>query len=225
MKLTDWSVKGTKMSAIIVDKKEKQKQIVQAAVRVFSRKGFARSTISDIAEEAGIGKGTVYEYFESKKAVIHQTFNTFMQELTPDFEDLLQLDLPAQEKIIRMITGYSRILESKENQDLIGLIFDIWAEGIRSFDARQTLEIEMNQFYREYRCMIGTVIDQGIQNGEFRRDITAELAASIIIGFLDGILVQWILDKKGFPLQSALQASIKTILYGICRSEEKERIK
>ncbi len=223
--MTDWSVKGLSMSAIIVDKKEKQKQIVQAAIRVFSRKGFARTTISDIAEEAGIGKGTVYEYFESKEAVIHQTFDTFMEELTPDFEDLLQSGLPAQEKLIRMITGYSRVLESKEKQDLIGLVFDIWAEGIRSFDARQTVEIEMNQFYREYRRMIGVVIDQGIQNGEFRRDISTEAAASILIGFLDGILVQWILDKKGFPLQSALQESIKTILYGICRSEEKERIK
>lgn len=212
------------MSAIIVDKKEKQKQIVQAAVRVFSRKGFSRTTISNIAEEAGIGKGTVYEYFESKEAVIHKAFDTFMEELMPDFEDLFQSGLPAQEKLIRMITGYSCVLESKENQDLIGLVFDIWAEGIRSLDERRTLEVKMNQFYREYRRMIADVIDQGIQDGEFRRDIPTESAASILIGFLDGILVQWILDKKGFPLQSALQASIKTILNGICCSEKEEKI-
>lgn len=128
------------MSAIIVDKKEKQKQIVQAAVRVFSRKGFVRTTISDIAKEAGIGKGTFYEYFESKEAVIHQTFDTFMQELVPDFDDLLQSPLPAQEKLILMITGYSRVLEYEEKQDLLGLIFDIWAEGIRSLDVRRTME-------------------------------------------------------------------------------------
>lgn len=83
----------------------------------------------------------------------------------------------------------------------------------------------MNKFYREYRQKIGAVIDQGIQDGEFRRDIQTKATASILVGFLDGILVQWILDKKGFSLQSALQASIKTILNGICRSEEKEKIK
>jgi hypothetical protein len=118
-----------------------------------------------------------------------------------------------------MIKGFGRALESKEKRNLFGLIFDIWAEGIRSHDARWSLEMKMNRFYREYRKTVAAVINQGIQSGEFRGDIQTEDAASILVGFFDGILVQWILDKKGFPLQSALNALTKTILHGICRSD------
>ena len=65
---------------IIVDKKEKRAKILNAAIRVFSKKGRTVTKISDIAEEAGIGKGTIYEYFRSKDEVFSATFNYFMDK-------------------------------------------------------------------------------------------------------------------------------------------------
>ena len=50
----------------IVDKSRKKVEIMEAALRIFTKKGFSNSTISDIAIESGIGKGTVYEYFNNK---------------------------------------------------------------------------------------------------------------------------------------------------------------
>ena len=46
---------------------DKRLRIIEAAVIVFSRKGFHRAKVEEIAEVAGVGKGTVYEYFKSKK--------------------------------------------------------------------------------------------------------------------------------------------------------------
>ncbi|MFQ5541718.1 MAG: TetR/AcrR family transcriptional regulator, partial [Candidatus Binatia bacterium] len=51
---------------IIVDKDRKRREILQAAMQVFAREGYHRARIEAVAEEAGIGKGTVYEYFKSK---------------------------------------------------------------------------------------------------------------------------------------------------------------
>ena len=48
------------------NKKDKRRLIIEAAMKIFARDGFHKATISDIAEVAGIGKGTVYEYFNSK---------------------------------------------------------------------------------------------------------------------------------------------------------------
>lgn len=206
-----------KMSAIIVDKKEKKRHIIQSALRIFSRKGFNLTTISDIAEEAGIGKGTVYEYFDSKEAVISFSFDYFMQELVPDFEAIIRESIPASEKLERMISGFGHILSSKENQDLLSIMFDVWAAGIRSRDSRSSLESKMKRFYQDYRSTVSTVLRHGVRAGEFRKDIKPHVQASLLIGLLDGLLVQWILDKREFPLQTALEAVGKTFLYGLYR--------
>lgn len=233
MAMTDWSVKEKTVSAIIVDKKEKQKKIIQSAASVFSQKGFVRTTVSDIAQEAGIGKGTFYEYFESKEAVIYLVFEYFMEELIPDFQGILQKSISASEKISYMIKEFSRILQSKEKQDLLSLTFDIWAEGIRSQNHRDSLESKMNRFYKDYGESVMNVLEQGIQSGEFRSDIRTDVEASVLIGLLDGLMVQWILDREKFPIQSALQAAKATILNGILRQDNtknkkkscKERLK
>jgi len=223
--MTDWSVKEESMSAIIVDKKEKQKNIVRSAMKIFSQKGFDRTTVSDIAQEAGIGKGTYYEYFKSKDEVIHLVFDYFMQDLVPDFQKIVQQSIPASEKIILMIKSMSHLIESKEQQDFVGLVFDVWAEGIRSQPHRKSLELKMKQFYKDYREPVVEVLKQGIRSGEFRSDIKMEAEASVLIGLLDGLLVQWVLDRKGFPIQSALDAVVETLLRGILSQDKKNKNK
>jgi len=218
--MTDWSVKEESMSAIIVDKKEKQKNIVRSAMKIFSQKGFDRTTVFDITREAGIGKGTFYEYFESKDEVIHLVFESFMQELVPDFQQIVRRSIPASEKIRLMIKSISQLTESKEQQDFVSLMFDIWAEGIRSQPHRKSIELKMKQFYKDYREPVVKVLEQGIQSGEFRSDIKMEVEASVLVGLLDGLLVQWILDRKGFPIQRALEAVVSTVLHGIFRQDK-----
>ncbi len=56
---------------IIVDKNKKRREILQAAMKVFARDGYHRARIEAVAEEAKIGKGTVYEYFRSKTDLFH----------------------------------------------------------------------------------------------------------------------------------------------------------
>jgi hypothetical protein len=116
-----------------------------------------------------------------------------------------------------MISGFERILSTKENRDLLGILFDVWAAGIRSRDSRRSLESKMKQFYQNYRSTVSIVLQQGVKAGDFRKDIKPQVQASLLIGLLDGLLVQWILDKQEFPLQAALEAVGKTVLYGLYR--------
>ena len=52
----------------------KRQRIINGAIAVFSRKGFYKATIEEIAEQADVGKGTVYEYFSSKKELFQEMF-------------------------------------------------------------------------------------------------------------------------------------------------------
>jgi TetR/AcrR family fatty acid metabolism transcriptional regulator len=60
-----------------VDKEEKKKLIVNAALQVIKSKGFAEATVEEIATIAKIGKGTVYEYFSTKEEIVQKLVSDF----------------------------------------------------------------------------------------------------------------------------------------------------
>ena len=66
------------MSPKVVDRQKKREKILRAALKVFSDRGMTEFKMIDIATAAGIGKGTIYEYFSSKEDIIAGCFNVFM---------------------------------------------------------------------------------------------------------------------------------------------------
>ncbi len=68
------------MSPKIVNRQEKREHILRAALKVFSDKGISEFKMIDIATAAGIGKGTIYEYFPGKDDIITGCFNIFMHD-------------------------------------------------------------------------------------------------------------------------------------------------
>ncbi|MCP5103363.1 MAG: TetR/AcrR family transcriptional regulator [bacterium] len=202
------------MSPKVVDKKEKKDQIMAAALQVFAKKGFAKTTINDIANAAGIGKGTVYEYFSNKEEIINNSFMFFVRHMELGFQEILIQEIPAKEKLIRILEGFSHAMGS-DSLDLLELMFDYWSEGIKNRDAKGLLLGEMNKFYHSYREIFADVIIEGMSDGSFKKNINPRSVASMIVGTLDGILVQWILDRNGIDLQDIVKTITLTVLNGI----------
>ncbi|MEN8222573.1 MAG: TetR/AcrR family transcriptional regulator [Acidobacteriota bacterium] len=203
------------MSALIVDKKKKKQEIVLAALEVFAVKGFSRTTIRDIAEQAGIGKGTIYEYFTDKDEIIHNSFFYFQNFYEFDIEDILLSDRNGKEKLVSVIKSITKILRG-EDCKYLDLMFDFWAEGIKGHSKSIMLN-EMNRFYKSYRNLFEDILIEGIGDGSLRSDLDPDAFASIIIGMLDGIMVQWILDKEGFEKLKIEESLIKLVLEGAGR--------
>lgn len=202
------------MCARIVDKTEKKNQIISAAVRVFARKGFSESTISEIAAAAGIGKGTVYEYFENKDEIIHDAFRFFLSSQEFDLEEILLSKVLAKEKLLRVLDLFLE-LAGVESRELIELMFIFWSEGIKSKDGKGMLTDEMNRYYHSYREIFTDILLEGMSDGSFRKNINPGNVASIIIGALDGILFQWVLDKQNVDFAESLGSFKAIILKGI----------
>lgn len=202
------------MSAIIVNREEKKEQIIRAAIRLFARKGFARTTISDIAREAGTGKGTIYEYFETKDEIIHDSFNFFIKQLEFDLEHILVSSRPAIDKLREIFDAYAQALQLPENRQLMELMFDFWAESSKSVQAKSILFNEMNTFYRGYRKLCEELIRDGIREGSFRKDLDPPAMATIILGMNDGIMVQWLLDKT-IDFSKTMREMVSMVLEGV----------
>ncbi len=77
------------------------------------------------------------------------------------------------------------------------------------------LSQEMNKFYQAYREIFADIIIEGMGDGSFRKNINPRSAASMIVGALDGLIVQWILDKDNFDFPDVVKTITDTLLNGI----------
>ena len=201
------------MAPKIVDKDAKKIEIIHAAVKVFSEKGMVKAKMADIALEAGIGKGTIYEYFRSKEEVFASGFQMFFQGMENQIESALSSTTDPVEQLKLLINlSFKSFLQ--HGSDLAMIMMDFWAEVIRNKDEKILNSIDLRQIYHEFRIMIQSIINNGIEQGVFRQVDTHNVAA-LLIGALDGIMLQWIMDQKVIDLDKITDSVIDNFLYGL----------
>jgi AcrR family transcriptional regulator len=199
----------TIMSPRNVDKEAKRRQILEAAIAAFARKGVGNTRIAEIAAEAGTGKGTIYEYFRSKEQLFQEAFGRFLQQISAEVEQrLLPLTDPGEKLAVFIQATVDSYLNYGDRADIF---LDFWAESIRR--RNEVLDL-MKQVYDQYRQHIVSLLEEGIEAGAFK-NMDTSLVASLIAGALDGLLLQWIMDREDFPLIEASKEATQVILGGI----------
>jgi TetR/AcrR family fatty acid metabolism transcriptional regulator len=198
----------------IVDKEEKKRAILSAAIKVFSEKGISDTRMIDIADYAGVGKGTLYEYFSSKEDIFEEGFLFWLNEMETEIsKQILEVSDPRQKLRIFITTNVATF---EENADLAGIMFDFWAMGLRKDKDRQASLIK--SIYENYIETLSQFIEEGIDEGRFRT-VDSRNLASCIVGALDGILLQWIIFGENFPLEETVNTFVDVILGGISINE------
>jgi len=212
------------MCALKIDKEKKRKEILLAALSEFSEKGFSKATIQNIADKAGIGKGTIYEYFKNKNEIIDSSFRYFQKDLEVDLETLLLSKENGFGKLKNIISIVLKQLKPGNSENM-HLMFDFWAEGIKGGGKGLMLN-EMNKLYYLYRSLLTDVLKEGIEDGSIKKNIEPFEISSILIGMLDGVMVQWILNESMMNVEKIEKSMINLILEGVgTRSKNKEESK
>lgn len=201
-------------------KSQKRDLIIQAAARVFAQKGFAGTIMADIAEEAGIGKGTIYEYFESKEDLFFAVFEWFTQELTSlAMVSVSTLGGTASERL--MTLGESLVKAGMGMEDMFSLSMEFWAASVSSQMKNRFKEV-FKQVYMDFRRIISALIRDGIERGEFRPDVDPESLAAVLVGSWDGLLLQAWFDPAFDPLSTA-RNFMSVIIKGLRANPSQER--
>jgi len=202
----------------IVDKQEKRGRILDASVRVMARKGVSSATIADIADAAGVGKGTIYEYFRSKDEILVASFAHFLEKVEAHIAHRLFKLTDPLEKLLAYFEGWKDMLEG-EFLDYMDIVLDFWAESIRK---KQDIPgFNLTEVYREYRGVVRGLLDDCVAAGRLRPHDTA-VSASVLIGAMDGLMVQYIADRSLFDMRQALDLMGRIVIDGL-RSEGKEK--
>ncbi|MEW5825723.1 MAG: TetR/AcrR family transcriptional regulator [Candidatus Bipolaricaulota bacterium] len=141
-------------------REEKRDQIHRAALRVFAQRGFHDTTVADIAQEAGIAKGTVYLYYESKDEILIDVFRRYTDAMLDAVDKLLDSALPVPE-VLEAFVALQIDLFRKE-PDLVQVL------SRRSLQALSDGDERMRSFHRYLLDRIARLLDRGTLLNEVR---------------------------------------------------------
>lgn len=188
---------------------ERTQQIIEAAITVFSRLGFNNSRMEDIAQEAGLSKGTLYLYFNSKDELIGAILNAVLaRELAHAHQLLLDGETTAVEKLEIIVDIL--VADLKGLQPLIPLYLEFIALAGREDMFREAIKQPFHDFIEVFTALV----EQGIANGEFH-PVDAQMAALAIGTLIDGTTLLWAYDSEMFDLEQQIKASLQLLLDGL----------
>ena len=196
-------------------KEARPQEILEAALSLFAEKGFAATRLEEIAARAGVSKGTIYLYFESKEAV---------------FKALVQ------EKLATRIGGFSEMLRAFEGSsaELLTLILRNFGAIVGSSNLVVLPKIviaeagnfpELARMYRNEIVargigLIGEIIERGVSRGEFRnipKEHAARLAAAPMLMIAIWRTTFEKFDDQAYDYQGLVEAHIATLLQGLAK--------
>ena len=196
--------------------KDKKDRIIEAAARVFAQKGYAGSSVADIAVKAEIGKGTIYAYFDSKEDLFFAVFEWFiLQTGTAAKVSVSHLGGSATQRLKVLSDSIMGMWD--EIQDVFTLTIEFWAASSSS-QIRDRFKEAFRRLYNEFRGLVVALIRDGIERGEFRSDVDSASIAAALVGTWDALFIQAWFEKKFDPLITA-RNFLKVLIRGLSNED------
>lgn len=206
---------GTAKSKEEVVQEFRVQSIQEATLRVIARKGMAAATMQEIAEEAGVAKGTIYLYFRDRDELVEKTFESAMQQLMEQIDEWLRRDVPVEEKIRSVIAGQHAFFAA--NREFFRLYLSLrMPEGSPERQRRQkkTCQPQYQSRVRIFADTLQTAMDRG----EIRRVDAYRLALFIIEGST-AIIIQRLNEEDDSTRGNDVDLIVGLILDGVRNRE------
>jgi len=188
---------------------EKRDRILRAAIKIFSRKGFFNSKVSEIARAASVADGTIYLYFKNKDDLLISLFEEKMGEVVVDVRRRIADGGNALEKLNIFIENHMDLLEREA-----GLV------EVLQVELRQSTKFLKDytpvKFF-EYLEIISEILEEGKREGVVRPDLNISIARRAIFGALDELSLTYILSRKPKYHPAVTAAELcRLLLEGLC---------
>ncbi len=190
---------------------DRREQILDAALRVFAKKGFTKATNKDIAREAGITTGLIYHYFESKEALLKAIFDErsplqLIRSIPP-----AMLDQPPEQFLPFFVNQMLAVVEDERTMQLVRVYLPEAIYNPQSVPVGAAAITEGTQFLAGYL--------QGKMNSGEIRQVDAGLVASIFLGSIFDIALRRKALVDGQALQytreQIAETAVSFLLHGL----------
>lgn len=144
-------------------------ELLQIAGTLFAERGFANTTVRDIADAAGILSGSLYHHFDSKEAMVDELLDTFQTELWASYDEITRSDLSPRAKLEGIVRASFAAIASHPSEVAI---YQNDAGFLMGQERFSYLVARHDRFRRLWRGLLR----DGIKAGEFREDLDVDLA-------------------------------------------------
>jgi len=183
-------------------------QILEAAMKVFVKNGFAQTRMEDIAEVSGLSKGAIYHHYDSKK-------------------DLFLALIDFWEEYFFFKVFFNKNIESKKSEDLLRAMAKDMIETFKSKKYILLAELEFwslanhdedvraktEALYIKLMKLIRSIISKGVRTNEFKQ-LNVDVAALSVMTSLQGVIWFSIFQDKNISAEQYLNDVIEFIIYG-----------
>lgn len=195
-------------------KEETKERIFKAAVKLFRDKGFDHTTIDDITDRADVAKGTFFNYFPRKEAVLGYLSEVRMEAAVENAEAILAARRPAREKLLALYAEVAAGYE--EDRELSWIV--LMESMQRAFAAAEDV-------HHRWHSLATSVIEQGQANGELRANVEPRRAQHVLHSVFLGSLFMWLkcAEVMDTDLQPELKARLTLVLDGLAAKPDREK--
>jgi TetR/AcrR family fatty acid metabolism transcriptional regulator len=186
---------------------DKRTVILDAALRTFVRRGYPETKVAEIASEAGVAEGTLYNYFSSKEELLLALFDEKWGGIIHEIKEKIAHLHDPNDKLKAIFSLVVRMF--KKNRQLAELFM---------VDIKQS-SIFLNNYtinrIVEFLDLIEQILEEGKRAGIYRKDLDPKVAKMVIFGAAQGILLSWVLSEssaiKSKTFKFSLYRAAKTL--------------
>jgi AcrR family transcriptional regulator len=158
---------------------KRRHEIFHQVVGVFLKKGFQETSMREIAEAAGLGKSTLYDYFKTKDDILLYFFEDQINDLTEAAKKIALQNIPADQRLRQIMKVHLDLLQANKSL-YMKLMLD--AQRLKLDSQKQ---IQMNR--HEYQDLLRGLIEEGIREGVFRK-VDPLLAARMLLNTMTPVV-------------------------------------
>lgn len=167
-------------------KQQRKKHILKSAEACFAEKGFRETTVDDIVEHSKTSKGTIYIYFKSKEDIYFELIEEKFDESLENYFSSVRKFNTAEEKLRYIIKLQKNLEFTEEEQKFIILQIETNMYLLRKGDSEQVMIERLGRI----STFLEEILNEGISNGEFKKEINATVFSKMFWSIQDGLLVR-----------------------------------
>ena len=194
-------------AALRLPRERRIADLMRASREVFSEKGYEGAAISEIAERAGVVEGSIYRYFENKRALLVKVVEDWYEDLLTNFDRDLEGIHGTRNRLRFMIWRHLATIEREPA--MCRLVFGVLRAGD---DYRNTTVFNLN---REYTRRTIAVVREGVAAGEVRDDVPMGIVRDLIYGCVEHHTWAYLRGEGTFSADDSADAITSVVWAGI----------
>lgn len=187
---------------------QRKAQILDAALAVIVQKGYENSRMDDIVVSSKMSKGAIYWYYKSKKEVYLSLVNHWVHNYSAVLNHIVDTDRSASDQLRSLFQYF--IVQYEKDPVVFKALLEFWSMAGRDPEFNDKLQ----KVYSEFVNLISTIIQQGMDNGEFK-NLDVDITAMSIMVNIEGIMWFTLFKLKNTNAREYIQTISDFILSGL----------